>query len=131
MKILLISAFFPPEVGSAAHLFYELGQGLRQREHEITVLTGLPRYHVIGGQKQSRQRPFIHETYHGLKVLRVFNLDVPWAQPILRGLDQLVFAFFAAVAALLAAFTFLATFFSDPLSISSDSSVSDFFFLGI
>ncbi|MBM4274915.1 MAG: glycosyltransferase family 4 protein [Deltaproteobacteria bacterium] len=96
MKILLISAFFPPEVGSAAHLFYELGQALRHRGHEITVLTGLPRYHVIGDKQ--RQYPFIHEEYHGLQVLRVFNLDVPWAQPLLRGLDQLVFAFFAGVA---------------------------------
>lgn len=96
MKILLISAFFPPEVGSASHLFYELGQALRQRGHEITVLTGLPRYHVIGAKQ--RRFPFIYETYHGLQVLRVFNLDVPWAQPILRGLDQFTFALFAGIA---------------------------------
>ena len=118
MKILLISAFFPPEVGSAAHLFYELGQALRQRGHEITVLTGLPRYHVLGDQKQSRQRPFVHETYHGLNVLRVFNLDVPWAQPLLRGLDQLVFALFAALAGLsLPAFD-VALVYSPPLPLA-------------
>jgi colanic acid biosynthesis glycosyl transferase WcaI len=98
MKILLVSAFFPPEVGSASHLFYELGQALVKRGHEITVLTGLPRYHVIGAQR--RQAPFIYEKYHGLQVLRVFNLDVPWAQPILRGLDQLTFAAFAGLAGL-------------------------------
>jgi colanic acid biosynthesis glycosyl transferase WcaI len=98
MKILLVSAFFPPEVGSASHLFYELGQALTQRGHEITVLTGLPRYHVIGEKR--RQTPFINEKYHGLQVLRVFNLDVPWAQPVLRGLDQLTFALFAGLAGL-------------------------------
>ena len=48
MKILLITPFFPPQVGSAAHLFYELGQALQDRGHTITVLTGLPRYHVAG-----------------------------------------------------------------------------------
>lgn len=42
LKILLISPYFPPEVGSAAHLFYELGQALRGRGHEVLVLTGQP-----------------------------------------------------------------------------------------
>ena len=116
MKILLISAFFPPEVGSASHLFYELGQALRQRGHEITVLTGLPRYHVIGEKR--RQSPFIYEKYHGLQVLRVFNLDVPWAQPILRGLDQFTFAFFAGMAgATLPAFD-AAVVYSPPLPLA-------------
>lgn len=98
MKILLISPYFPPEVGSAAHLYYELGQALRSRGHEISVLTGLPRYHVVGSQKDYRQRRFVYETYHGLKVFRVFNLDIPWNIPILRGLDQFVSAFLAAMA---------------------------------
>ncbi len=116
MKILLISAFFPPEVGSASHLFYELGQALRRRGHEITVLTGLPRYHVIGDKQ--RQSPFIYETYQGLKVLRVFNLDVPWAQPILRGLDQFTFAIFAGLAgATLPAFD-AAVVYSPPLPLA-------------
>jgi glycosyltransferase involved in cell wall biosynthesis len=98
MKILLISAFFPPEVGSAAHLYYELGQALLARGHEVTVLTGLPRYHVVGGGNAYRRRPLVYETYHGLKVLRVFNLNVPWNIPVLRGVDQFASAFFAGVA---------------------------------
>lgn len=98
MKILLICAFFPPEVGSAAHLYYELGQALKARGHEITVLTGLPRYHVIGDSKPYRKRPFISETYHGLRVFRVFNLDIPWNVPLLRGLDQFLSAFCFGVA---------------------------------
>ena len=98
MKILLISPFFPPEVGSAAHLYYELGQAFRERGHEVTVLTGLPRYHVVGDHQDYRQRPLVYETYHGLKVLRVFNLDIPWNIPLLRGVDQFVSALFAGMA---------------------------------
>lgn len=98
MKILLISAFFPPEVGSAAHLYYELGQALRARGHEITILTGLPRYHVLGGAREYRERAFLSETYHGLRVLRVFNLDIPWNIPFLRGVDQFVSALAAGMA---------------------------------
>jgi colanic acid biosynthesis glycosyl transferase WcaI len=98
MKILLITPFFPPEVGSAAHLYYELGQALRGRGHEVTVLTGLPRYHVVGDHQAYRQRPLVYETYHNLKVLRVFNLDIPWNIPLLRGMDQLVSALLAGMA---------------------------------
>ena len=98
MRILLVSPFFPPEVGSAAHLYYELGQALRGRGHEVTVLTGLPRYHVVEPHAGGRSRPFIREKYHGLKVFRVFNLDIPWDRPLLRGVDQMV----AAAATLLA-----------------------------
>lgn len=98
MKILLVSPFFPPEVGSAAHLYYELGQALRGRGHEVTVLTGLPRYHVVERPAGGRSRPFMREKYHGLQVFRVFNLDIPWDRPLLRGLDQVV----AAAAACLA-----------------------------
>jgi glycosyltransferase involved in cell wall biosynthesis len=116
MKILLVSAFFPPEIGSASHLFYELGQALRQRGHEITVLTGLPRYHVVGAKP--RRYPFYYEEYHGLQVLRVFNLDIPWSQPFLRGLDQFTFAVFAGLAgATLPAFE-AAVVYSPPLPLA-------------
>lgn len=56
MKLLLITPFFPPEVGSAAHLFYELAQALQGRGHEVLVLTGLPRYHVVEGKDRYRRR---------------------------------------------------------------------------
>ena len=58
------------------------------------------------------------EMLAGLKVLRVFNLDVPWAQPILRGLDQFTFALFAGVAgATLPAFD-AAVVYSPPLPLA-------------
>jgi len=92
MKILLITPFFPPEVGSASHLFYELAQALHNRGHTVTVLTGLPRYHVAGNGREYRQRRLVREVYHGLEVWRVWNLDIPWDAPVLRGLDQFIFA---------------------------------------
>ncbi len=118
MKILLICAFFPPEVGSAAHLYYELGLALKARGHEVTVLTGLPRYHVIGETKTYRRRPFISETYHGLRVYRVFNLDIPWNVPLLRGLDQFLSALiFGIVGTLLPPFDIVLVY-SPPLPLA-------------
>jgi glycosyltransferase involved in cell wall biosynthesis len=118
MKILLICAFFPPEVGSAAHLYYELGQALKARGHEITVLTGLPRYHVIEKSKHYRKRPVISETYHGLRVFRVFNLDIPWNVPLLRGLDQFLSAFCFGVAGCFLSPFDIALVYSPPLPLA-------------
>ncbi len=46
MKILLLTAYFPPDTGSAAHLFYELGTELVERGHRVTVIAGMPGYHA-------------------------------------------------------------------------------------
>jgi colanic acid biosynthesis glycosyl transferase WcaI len=92
VKILLITPFFPPEVGSAAHLYEELGLALHSRGHEVTVLTGLPRYHVVHRGRRSPWQPAAWENHRGLHVLRVFNLDVPWNLPFLRGVDQVISA---------------------------------------
>jgi colanic acid biosynthesis glycosyl transferase WcaI len=100
MKILLISPFFPPEVGSASHLYFEMAQALQQRGHEITVLTGVPRYHVVDNRQQYQSRFLIRENYHGLNVIRTFTLDIPWNKMLLRGLDQYVSAFCSGVAGL-------------------------------
>ncbi|HAY21115.1 MAG TPA: glycosyltransferase WbuB [Desulfobacterales bacterium] len=100
MNILLTTPFFPPEVGSASHLFYELAQALQNRGHTVTVLTGLPRYHVADNGLEYRQQRLVREVYHGLDVWRVWNLDIPWDAPVLRGLDQFVFAASAGLAGL-------------------------------
>lgn len=46
LHVLLISNYFPPEIGSAAHLYYTLAKHFVRRGHEVTVLTGVPRYNV-------------------------------------------------------------------------------------
>lgn len=46
LNILLLTAYFPPDTGSASHLFYELGIALTRQGHRITVVTGMPGYHA-------------------------------------------------------------------------------------
>ena len=48
MDILLLTAYLPPDVGSASHLFYDLGRVFVERGHKVTVVTGLPSYHAMG-----------------------------------------------------------------------------------
>ncbi|MDI6855072.1 MAG: glycosyltransferase family 4 protein [Deltaproteobacteria bacterium] len=118
MKILLISPFFPPEVGSASHLYFELGQELYRRGHEVRVLTGLPRYHVAGSREKYRSRLLVKENYQGLQVMRAFNLDIPWNLPLLRGLDQWVSALSAGLAGLGLADFDAALVYSPPLPLA-------------
>jgi colanic acid biosynthesis glycosyl transferase WcaI len=100
MKILLISPYFPPEIGSAAHLYFDLAQAWRRRGHEVSVLTGMPRYHVVENKGEYQNKLLKKEEYQGLKVIRAFNLDIPWNIPVLRGVDQFVSAFCYGLAGL-------------------------------
>ena len=40
---MLLVMYFPPEIGSASHLFYEFARVLIERGHEVTVVTTFPR----------------------------------------------------------------------------------------
>ena len=59
MKILLITGYFPPDTGSAANLFYELGGNLVQEGHVVSVLTSFPSYHVAGGTDNYNGSSFV------------------------------------------------------------------------
>lgn len=118
MKILLISPYFPPEVGSAAHLFYELGQALKGRGHEVLVLTGQPRYHVPEPAASYRRRLLVQEYYQGLHVWRVFNLEIPWDVPVLRGLDQIASALLVYMAGVFLPSFDVALVYSPPLPLA-------------
>jgi hypothetical protein len=37
LNILLVSRYFPPEIGTAANLFFDLACGLVRNEHRVTV----------------------------------------------------------------------------------------------
>jgi glycosyltransferase involved in cell wall biosynthesis len=118
MKILLICAFFPPEIGSASHLYFEIGQSLKNRGHDVTVMTGFPRYHVIGSNVKYRRRLFLKQNYHGIKVLRVFNLNIPWNVPLLRGINQFFESFiFGIIGNFLPSFD-IALVYSPPLPLA-------------
>ena len=66
----------------------------------MLVLTGQPRYHVAKPRGTSRRQLLVRENYQGLRVWRVFNLEIPWDVPVLRGLDQFASAFLTLLAGL-------------------------------
>jgi colanic acid biosynthesis glycosyl transferase WcaI len=92
MKILMLSAYFPPEVGSAAHLFLELGKEFVRRGHDVTVVTGFPRYNVSRENlpREYRRGIFLKQMISGMKILRTRTFDFPRDIPFLRGVDQIL-----------------------------------------
>lgn len=43
-NILIISSYFPPEIGAASNRIYQLANGLQQHDFKVSVLTPLPNY---------------------------------------------------------------------------------------
>lgn len=88
MRILLLTAYFPPDTGSAAHLFYELGTSLVERGHAVTVITGMPGYHAQGSLKRYKGKKWIREKVNGMEVVRVATPQFPRRLMVGRALWQ-------------------------------------------
>lgn len=100
MKVLLITPYYPPEIGGAAHLMCELAASLRDRGHRVTVLTGYPRYNVKVAPPQYRRSFRMTETLDGIEVKRARILTLPRSSMIGRGLEHFfVGAWLTALAA--------------------------------
>lgn len=95
MKWLMINAYFPPEIGSASFLFFELGKKLAEKGHEITVITGFPRYNVDPAKLPDKYRRgmYLKEHINGITVIRVRTFNLPRYIAIARGIDQFITAF--------------------------------------
>lgn len=92
MRLLLLTAYFPPDTGSAAHLFYELGTALAKRGHEVWVVTGFPSYHAQGDLSQYQRKLWMKEQLNSLLVTRIAVPRLPRHIPLARGIWQMLCA---------------------------------------
>ena len=95
MRILIITDSFPPEVRSSSHLMKEMADGLKEKGHEVFVVTSYPQHHVIGDYKISGVLSIEDE----INVIRAKVMPHHNVNFILKGLSQisLPFLFFRAV----------------------------------
>jgi len=89
MRVLILTSYFPPEIGAASHLFYDLAETLGEHGHHVTVVTGFPRY-MLGAQRQSGL--YRREAMGRSKVIRVASSPFDQGGPIRRGLDHMCLA---------------------------------------
>ncbi|MCL5994965.1 MAG: glycosyltransferase family 4 protein [Chloroflexi bacterium] len=118
MHILLLTAYFPPDIGSASHLFYELGQVFAGRGHTVSVVTGFPGYHAQGDLARYRGRRWMKEAEAGMDVYRVAVPQVARDTPIGRGLWQFSCAASFALAGLRVPRPDVALVYSPPLPLA-------------
>ena len=77
MKILALTKYFPPEIGTASHLFFELCETLVQFGHQVSVITSIPWYNLEDVDDRYKKRLFLRENIDGIKVIRIANPPLP------------------------------------------------------
>lgn len=69
MRILLVVAYFIPEIGSAAHIYFDLAKAFAKRGHAVDVITSYPREFNLNKEDQGREFPF-DEEIEGVTIYR-------------------------------------------------------------
>jgi len=83
MQILLLTAYFPPDNGSASYLFYELGKKFITLGHEVKIVTSIPSYFPIGDINKYKGKSFLAENYENMRTYRVLIPRYPRKFPVL------------------------------------------------
>ena len=70
MKILILTQYFPPEIGAPQNRLYELAVRLKKFGHEITILTAMPNYPKMEIHHGYKGRWSMIENMNGLEIHR-------------------------------------------------------------
>lgn len=70
MKILILTQYFPPEVGAPQNRLFELAVRLQEKGADITVMTAMPNYPEMKIHAEYRRKFYAFEEMQGLKVHR-------------------------------------------------------------
>lgn len=70
MKIILLTQYFPPEVGAPQNRLFATAQALHRRGAQVTVLTAMPNYPEMSVHEGYRGRWKVTEQQDGMRVLR-------------------------------------------------------------
>ncbi|MFA5275714.1 MAG: glycosyltransferase family 4 protein [Candidatus Omnitrophota bacterium] len=88
MKIILVTASYPPEIRAISLMMLELAQGLEKNGHELTVITAYPRHNLSGPEKS---RVFKEVEFENkVRVIRIKAPSISNVGYIARGLAQLL-----------------------------------------
>jgi len=69
MKILMVVAYFIPEIGSAAHVYFDLAKSFVKKGHEVDIITSYPRRFNL--DKKDVDKEFaLEEQIEGVKIHR-------------------------------------------------------------
>ena len=91
--IVIITSYYPPEIGAASNRIFQLAEGLNRRNYKVTVVTPLPNY--PNGQIFSDYKgKFRHISEdHGIMIYRLWILASNSKNTILRLIAMLSYSF--------------------------------------
>ncbi len=72
MRFLLLTQYYPPEIGAAQVRLHSLACNLREHGHEVTVVTAMPNYPAGVVRAEYRGRRLLRETVDGVPVIRTW-----------------------------------------------------------
>lgn len=70
IKLLILTQYFPPEVGAPQNRLFELALRLQKSGVDVTVLTAMPNYPQMEIQEGYKGKKYVYEEMSGLKVHR-------------------------------------------------------------
>lgn len=72
MKIVILTQYFPPEVGAPQNRLFELAVRLKRAGDEVTILTAMPNYPSMEIHETYKGKFYSYEEMEGLKVHRSY-----------------------------------------------------------
>ncbi len=70
MKLLILTQYFPPEVGAPQNRLFELAVRLQKLGVDITILTAMPNYPQMEIYDGYKNKKYVYEEMEGLKIHR-------------------------------------------------------------
>ena len=95
MRIILLTQYFPPEVGAPQNRLFAMAKGLRDKGAEVTVLTAMPNYPDMRIREGYRGRWSVREEMEGLDLRRVWLFVSKGRGLVARLLNYFSFVFTA------------------------------------
>lgn len=92
MKILIVSFYYPPEMGAAPSRICNMAEAMTQQGIEVNVLTCLPNYPKGKIFEGYRKRLYKQETIQGVRIFRYWTYATISKNAIARLMGMLVFA---------------------------------------
>lgn len=95
MRIILLTQYFPPEVGAPQNRLFAMAKGLQAKGAEVTVLTAVPNYPDMRIHAEYRGKWSTREVMDGLDVRRVWLFVSKGRGLVARLLNYFSFVFAA------------------------------------
>ena len=92
LRIVLLTHYFPPEVGAPQARLFELARRAAAAGHSVTVVTGFPNYPTGVAPAEYRGRFRMEETLDGIRVIRTWVYATPNRGFVRRILNHISFA---------------------------------------